>query len=133
MMNHKADTKTYRHDAFISYSRKDAGFARRLEKALESYKPPKNLGVPIRYLDVFRDEADITGTDYYQSVERHLKDSRKLIVICSPNTRKSSIDERRGVRYVDDEIRRFAAVKSVSDIVPVLLSGVPNNAAKPGR
>lgn len=133
MTNHEVDITTYRHDAFICYSRRDADFARKLEKALENYKSPKSLGVPIRYLDIFRDEEDITGVDYYQSIERHLMDSRKLIVICSPNARKSSIDERRGLSYVDDEIRRFAALHSVNGIVPVLLSGLRNNEAKPGQ
>ena len=42
------------HDAFISYSRRNADFARLLEKALEEFKPPRDLNVPQRYLDVFR-------------------------------------------------------------------------------
>lgn len=33
-------------DVFISYSRHDVEFARRLEKTLESYKPPANVGLP---------------------------------------------------------------------------------------
>ncbi|HEX8339093.1 MAG TPA: hypothetical protein VF621_20395, partial [Pyrinomonadaceae bacterium] len=51
---------TYKHAAFISYSRKNESFASRLEQALESYKPPKDLRARQGYLDVFRDKADFT-------------------------------------------------------------------------
>jgi hypothetical protein len=69
------------HDAFISYSRKDKDFARRLEKVLEAFVPPKELSLPHRHLDVFRDEDDFTGHEYYESLDRHLRDSTKLIVL----------------------------------------------------
>src|SRR5213076_2979762 len=62
-------------------------FASRLENALERYVPPADLGVPRRPFDVFRDEEDFTGGDYYQSLDRHLQDSAKLIVICWPHAR----------------------------------------------
>ena len=52
---------TFINDAFISYSRKDIEFARKLEKALEDYKPPRDIKVPQRNLVVFRDETDFTG------------------------------------------------------------------------
>jgi WD40 repeat protein len=109
------------HDAFISYSRKNRDFAVRLEKALEDYRPPKDLGVPQRHLEIFRDETDFTGVEYHQSVEAHLKSSAKLIVICSPDARKSP--------YVGDEIRRFAQASGPANIIPVLVAGVPNNEA----
>lgn len=112
-------------DVFISYSRRNLDFARSLEKRLREFKPPRDLDVPQRYLNVFRDEADITGTDYYQSIERHLGESGKLIVVCSPEARAST--------YVNDEIRRFAGKRGAEHIVPILLDGVPNNAAAPGQ
>lgn len=109
-----------RHDAFISYSRRDRLFAEKLETALEKYRPPKALPVPQRHLKVFRDEQDMTGTDYFQAVDHHLQNSASLIVICSPNARKSS--------YVDDEIRRFVSKREDPvRIVPVLVAGLPNN------
>jgi hypothetical protein len=116
---------TFLNDAFISYSRKDIEFARRIEKALEDYKPPKDLNVPQRRLEVFRDEADFTGVEYEKSIENHLKSSKKMIIICSPDARKSN--------YVNDEIRRFAEARGAENIIPVLLSGIPNNEAKPGQ
>jgi hypothetical protein len=109
------------HDAFISYSRKDSVFARRLEQALENYRPPKDLPVPQRRLDVFRDEEDFIGTEYSRAVEQHLAQSKKLLLLCSPASCAS--------RYVDDEIRRFLRSHDASDVIPVLLSGIPNNEA----
>lgn len=110
------------HDAFVSYSRKDRDFASRLEKALENFVPPKGLPVPQRHLDIFRDEDDFTGTDYYQSLEKHFHNSANLIVLCSPYARES--------QYVNDEIRRFAKAKGPDHIIPLLISGLPNNEAK---
>jgi len=75
------------HDAFISYSRKDRPFAVLLLRALNSYTPPSGLPVARRRLNVFRDEEDFTGTEYFQAVRHHLAGSRKLIVLCSPNAR----------------------------------------------
>ena len=91
------------YDAFISYSRKDEAFASALEKALEAYTPPKDLKVPQRPLDIFRDKEDFTGNDYVQSLEKYLHCSSKLIVLCSPSARQSP--------FVNDEIRRFAKAK----------------------
>ncbi len=112
------------HDVFISYSRKDAVFARALEKALERYRPPKELGgAPQRYLEVFRDEGDMTGVEYTASIERHLADSSKLIIICSPHARAST--------YVNDEIERFVRLRGAEHLVPVLVAGIPDNEARP--
>ena len=105
----------YLHDAFISYSRKDRPFAVLLERTLRRYTPPSGLPVPKRRLNIFRDEEDFTGTEYYQAVGRHLQGSRKLIIICSPNARASS--------FVNDEIQRFTQVHSAEDLIPVLIAG----------
>jgi DNA-binding beta-propeller fold protein YncE len=113
------------HDIFISYSRRDKDFATRLEKVLEAYVPPKELNLPHRHLDVFRDEEDFTGNEYYQSLDKHLHDSTKLIVLCSPAARSSP--------YVNDEIRRFARLKGTDHIIALLVSGLPNNEAGPAQ
>lgn len=113
------------HDAFISYSRANKAFAAKLEAALESYTPPRDLDVPQRRLDVFRDENDFTGADYYKSVDEHLRVSASLLVICSPEARAST--------FVNDEIARFAESKGGERIIPVLLAGVPNNEATSGQ
>jgi TIR domain len=104
-------------DVFISYSRHDADFARKLERTLESYQPPADLPVPQRHLRVFRDEADFTGVEYFQAVDRHVREAAKLLVVCSPAARKSP--------YVSDEIHRFARYKGAAEIVPILIERTP--------
>ncbi len=113
------------YDAFVSYSRTDTPLASRLAKALEAYRPPKDLAVPQRHLRIFRDEQDFTGVDYYTSIERYLTSSGSLIVVCSPNARRS--------QYVNDEIRRFGVMHGPERIIPILCSGLPNNEAANGR
>jgi len=44
-----------------------------------------------------------------------------MLVICSPNARAS--------HFVSDEIRLFAEKRGDQNIIPVLLSGIPNNEA----
>ena len=87
------------HDAFISCS-KDTPFAAAIERALKRYSPPKDLPAPHRRRISFATPKISRGTEYFASVERHLHGSRKLIVICSPNARRSD--------FVNDEIRSFA-------------------------
>ena len=124
-MSSDEQQKSYQYDAFISYSRKDKPFAEKLEKALENYRPPKNLNVPQRHLNIFRDEGDMTGTDYFQSIEEHLKNSAKLIVVCSPPARQSKL--------VNDEILRFARANGAKNIIPIIIAGIPNNKATPDQ
>lgn len=112
----------FRHDAFISYSRKDQVFVAMLERTLRGYRPPAGLDAPQRRLNIFRDTEDFTGTEYTQSVSLHLKDSRKLVVVCSPDARRSE--------YVNDEIRIFVATHGAKDVIPLLVRGIPNNEAK---
>jgi WD40 repeat protein len=125
MMDNSNNKEKYEYDAFISYSREDEAFAEKLEKALENYKPPKDLNVPQRNLNIFRDIGDMTGSEYYESIDKHLSNSAKLIVICSPSARESD--------YVNDEIRRFTKLNCAENIIPILLSGIPNNEAKEGQ
>ena len=103
------------HDAFISYSRKDRALAIALEKALEAWTPPKSVATA--RLDVFRDETDMTGIAYHKAIHRHLQQSKKLIVLCSPAARASP--------YVNEEIRQFASMKGADNIIPLLIDIFP--------
>ena len=109
------------YDVFISYSRRDVVFARALETALKAYRPPHDLPVAQHRLRVFRDEADLTGTDYAQAIRGHLAAARKLIVLCTPSARASP--------YVNEEIQLFGEQRGADSIIPVLIDGVPNNEA----
>lgn len=111
-------------DAFLSYSRKDLRFAVELERALERYTPPREIRAARRPIAVCRDQDDLTGPEYHAAIKDHLTRSKKLILICSPHARASE--------FVNDEIRRFAAIHGAGGIVPVLFAGVPNNAARDG-
>jgi TIR domain/Anaphase-promoting complex subunit 4 WD40 domain/WD40-like Beta Propeller Repeat/WD domain, G-beta repeat len=117
-------SSAFKYDAFVSYSRRDSEFARRLEQALNSYSPPKDLGVPQRRLRVFRDESDFQGVEYHASLDRNLRESANLLVVCSPNSARST--------YVEDEIRRFAQYRDKDHIIPLIIAGVPNNELKNG-
>ncbi len=52
-MQSEVEKPTFMNDAFISYSRKDIEFARKLEKSLEDCKSPTGLNVPQRNLVPF--------------------------------------------------------------------------------
>lgn len=106
-------------DVFISYSRRDAAFARKLQRALDNYTPPGDLPLPQRRLRTFRDESDFKGNEYGRAVEATLASSATLLVICSPDSRASA--------YVGGEIASFAAVRGPQHIVSVIVAGHPNN------
>jgi tetratricopeptide (TPR) repeat protein len=111
------------YDVFVSYSRRDQAIAEALYRGLPRYRPPRSLdGVPRRPLRVFRDVHDIVGTVLEESIRRHLDCSARLVVLCSPAARAS--------RYVDAEIRHFAASRGPRHIVPVLVDGAPDAEAR---
>ncbi len=111
-------------DVFISYSRRDAPFARTLQRALDNYTPPGDLPLPHRRLRTFRDESDFRGNEYGQAIEATLGSSATLLVICSPDSRAST--------YVGGEIATFASVRGPEHIVSLIADGHPNNEASRG-
>ncbi len=115
----------YEFDVFISYSRRDTAFASKLEKALEGFKPPRIPGLPDRNLRVFRDENDLFGADYFESIDYFINASENMIVVCSPNSSKSE--------YVNDEIRRFNENHPSRNIIPIIIDGIPNNEVTEGQ
>jgi WD40 repeat protein len=122
----------YQFDVFLSYSRIDEAFGRKLEEALENYTLPKDVNsraISKKRLNVFRDKKDLVpnDADYYKAIEGYLNKSQYLVVICSPNARASD--------YVNDEIRAFLRSNEANRIIPILLSGRPNNdsRAKPAE
>ena len=93
----------YTFDAFISYSHRDLSWGNWLQRKLETFRIPKGL-TPDRPSDkklrVFRDQTDLTGTELQDSLRQNLRESRYLIVICSPASAASS--------WVNEEVLYFA-------------------------
>ena len=121
MPESEQSVEQFKFDVFISYSRRDLAFARRLQRALDNYTPPRDLRVPQRRLRVFRDESDFRGNEYGAALDSILASAAKALVICSPNSRAST--------YVGAEIANFAKLRGHEHIVSVLLAGRPNNEA----
>src|SRR5262249_567835 len=125
----QAPTHDYQFDVFLSYSRKDEAFGKKLEDALENYRLPKDVKTGLiskRRLSVFRDKRDLvpTDTDYWKTIEGYLERSAHMVVICSPSARRSE--------YVNHEIKTFLRSHEASRIIPVPLSGRPHNEADAG-
>lgn len=111
---------SYEWDIFIGYAREQAGFARHLERELERYRPPRALGLPSRHLKVFSEEDDATPEDR-RKIDTALLESRKMILLCSPQARN---DER-----VRSQVRRFAGAQGAERIIPLLLAGAVDGQA----
>src|SRR4030095_5807528 len=120
----KATLKSYRFYVFLSYSRKDEEFARNLEEALKNYRLPKDVQTsrPTKNrLTVFRDKHDLVpiAGDYWKTIENYLERSAYLVIVCSPNARRSE--------YVNHEIKTFLRTHEAKAVIPILLSGRPHN------
>jgi len=120
--------------AFLSYSHRDARWGSWLHKALESYRPPKQLvgtttargTVPKRLNPVFRDREELaSATDLGASISAALERSACQIVICSPASARS--------RWVNEEILAFKRLGREDRIFCLIIDGEPNASDMPGR
>ena len=118
---------TYR--AFISYSHRDATFARRLHRQLESYRLPSKLVgsetargiVPDRLSPIFRDREELSaGESLSDQVLAALAASEALIIICSPNAKASL--------WVGKEIENFRMLHPDRPVLAALIEGEPDEA-----
>ncbi len=114
-----------RYKAFISYSRKDEKFVKKLHIKLEDYKIPKELydkysTLPEKLSPIFRDIEQLKSGDILSSeILNKLHNSENLIVICSPNSAKS--------KWVNKEIIDFKIKNGESRIFPIIINGIPNS------
>ncbi|MFI4964123.1 MAG: tetratricopeptide repeat protein [Caulobacterales bacterium] len=122
-----------KYSAFISYNHHDRKIARWLHNALETYRIPRNLWgreSPIGILGpglppLFRDREELAAsTDLATSVLAALQDSAWLIVICTPNARRS--------KWVNEEIRTFTRMGRRARILCLIAGGEPNAAKVAG-
>jgi CHASE2 domain-containing sensor protein len=113
--------------AFISYSHRDESWARWLHRAIEAYrvpgrlvgKPTRSGVVPKRIFPVFRDRDELpASSDLGGNILNALKQSRFLVVICSPEAATS--------RWVNEEVRTFKALGREDRVLCLVVDGEPN-------
>jgi hypothetical protein len=118
----------FSYKAFISYSHRDEKWAAWLHRALETFRAPNGLrrpdGSPLsRIYPVFRDRDELpTSASLAHNIEEALRNSRMLIVVCSPQAATS--------HWVDEEIRRFKLLGREDDVLAVIVGGEPNASDK---
>ena len=126
------DQPKYR--AFISYSHRDAKWGNWLHKALETYRPPKQLvgsvtargPVPKRLQPIFRDREELaSATDLGTLLTEALEQSACQLVICSPLAARS--------KWVNEEILAFKRLGREDRIFCLIVGGEPNATDMPGR
>jgi WD40 repeat protein len=120
--------------AFISYSHTDKEWGDWLHKALETYRVPSRLvgktsrdgTIPSRIFPVFRDREELpVSSDLGTNISEALRESRYLIVVCSPRSARS--------RWVGEEIKAFKSLGREDRILALIVDGEPNAAdGKPG-
>lgn len=115
----------FKYFSFISYSRKDEAFAKRLQHFLTGFKLPARLCVqypdkPKALRPVYRDKTDLGVDNLNKGLNHGLSLSRYLIVICSEHSAKPN---RNGKNWVDAEVRAFLELDAENKnyIIPVLL------------
>jgi WD40 repeat protein len=115
----------FRYAAFISYSSKDASFAKRLHRALERYGVPTSLGSfdlvgggkKNRIYPIFRDREEASAGRLGELIEASLKASAALVVVCSPNSAQSP--------WVEKEIQSFIAQGRQDRIFAIISDTAP--------
>lgn len=117
----------FKYDAFISYRRDDIDLelANILHKELESFKLPKNVIKKMKEADpnastsitrVFKDSAELPSSESLEDqIVDALRQSRFLIVICSPRLKES--------KWCQKEIETFAAMYGRDRILTLLIDG----------
>lgn len=117
-----------RYSAFISYSHADERRARWLQRSIERYRVPSRLRgsegaygrVPDTLRPVFRDREELaSASDLGETIRQRLRDSRFLIVICSPAAARS--------RWVAEEILEFKRAGGSGRVLSLIVDGEPNS------
>lgn len=116
--------ENYEYAAFISYRHvePDKSVAEALHRAIETYRLPKEVAKVYQgnfVGRVFRDEEELPlATNLEDSIVKALKNSRWLIVICSPNLKEST--------WCQKEIETFIQYHGKQRVLLVLADGEPN-------
>lgn len=109
--------------AFISYQRQDEDWAKWLADQLEHYHLPKTLNgqddIPIDLKPIFRDIDELSAGNLPRQIYQALKNSKNLIVVCSPNSAKSP--------WVNKEVATFIEMGKIDKIFPFIIDGIANS------
>ena len=116
--------KNFKYDAFISYRHceLDKYVAENLHRILESYDLPKNIkeklnitGKPIKR--VFRDQEELPlSSNLEDPIIEALKESKYLIVICSPRLKESM--------WCKKEIETFKKLRGRKNIFKTIIQKI---------
>ena len=111
----------YQYKAFISYrhTQRDKAIASKLQKKLESYRPPKGISDGERW-KIFRDETELSSNaDLSKKIKEALESSEFLIFVCSESTKESI--------WCMEEINYFKQLHngSTDQIIPLITEGDP--------
>jgi len=105
----------FKYFAFISYSHRDTSFAKKLHQKLESYNISSVVETDNKKQKLYpvcRDETAFSTGNLDEIIKEKLKESKKLIVICTKAAAQSE--------YVCEEVRFFAENFGRENIVPVI-------------
>lgn len=106
--------------AFISYSRKDEGWAQWLAHEIEHFHLPLFLNgrddLPKELRPVFRDVEELSAGNLPQQICQALETSKHLVVVCSPNSARSE--------WVNKEIEEFIQMGRTNRIFPFIIDGI---------
>lgn len=117
-------TDALKYFAFISYNSHDNQWGKRIHKRLEHYRLPSTLcsqhgwkRTPLR--PIFFAPTDIQPGPLSDELKKRLKDSRHLIVVCSPNSAQSE--------WVGKEIEYFSSLGRTNSIHFFIVDGTPHS------
>lgn len=117
----------YKYFAFISYSHHDTKWGKRIQRKLESYRMPTTLcskyGWECKPINpIFFAPTDIQIGGLTAELQDRLRDSRNLIVVCSPHSAQS--------KWVGEEIEYFHKLGRSNNIHFFIIDGIPNSNVK---
>jgi acyl-coenzyme A thioesterase PaaI-like protein len=126
-------SETLKYRAFLSYSRADAGVARRVRGRLERFRIDRELfgrstrvgPVPEALRPIFRSRHDFyTKPSLGAGTAAALADSAALILLASPHSARG--------KYVNKQVKLFRACHPERPVVVLIIEGAPDDQGNAG-